>query len=212
LHLAILHSHPSFSFGRQQLLPPYSTAAAASAQELLPLSQPWRGAPCSFFLAQQQPSALPAPPPGERLQQGVVFLRGRPATLWVELLQRFPLLSMAWASSDPWRPPPLLLPQASRRLLLLPVHSAPFTFGRVPCIATRSPWLHRAQGIFSGSKLEQVACRRPWPTSTSLSMASKFPAPSSSIQKQQPCAAPLSELGPSLLFPMTSAPVFLSQP
>ncbi|XP_020406695.1 uncharacterized protein [Zea mays] len=34
---------------------------------------------------------------------------------------------MAWASSDPWRPPPLLLPQASRRLPLLPGHSAPFS-------------------------------------------------------------------------------------
>jgi hypothetical protein len=31
-----------------------------------------RSAPCSFSLAQQQPSALPAPP-GERLQQGAIF-------------------------------------------------------------------------------------------------------------------------------------------
>jgi hypothetical protein len=55
---------------------------------------------------------------------------------------------------------------------------------------------------------------QPWRPSlrTSLSMASEFPAPSSSIQKQQPCAAPLSELAPSLLFPMTSAHVSLSQP
>jgi hypothetical protein len=34
LHLAILHSHPSISFSRQQLLPPCSTATAARAQEL----------------------------------------------------------------------------------------------------------------------------------------------------------------------------------
>jgi hypothetical protein len=48
-------------------------AASSPASMAWRLCSPSRSAPCSFSLAQQQPSALPAPPPGERLQQGVVF-------------------------------------------------------------------------------------------------------------------------------------------
>jgi hypothetical protein len=63
----------------------------------------------------------------------------------------------------------------------------------------------------SPSKTRRSGTSQPWRPSlrTSLSMASEFPAPSSSIRKQQPYAAPLSELAPSLLFPMTSAPISL---
>jgi hypothetical protein len=104
-----------------------------------------------FFLPRQQ-------------QQGTVLLSMAPR----------PAPSPApWASSDPWCPPPLLLPQASRRLPLLPVLGAPLcftpwhwhSFSRLPCSSLPSqgtPRFSRPQPWRpSPSSFPQPASRRP---------------------------------------------------
>jgi hypothetical protein len=91
------------------------------------LGQPWR--------------PLLLLPPAARSQRPSIFP------------QRFPLLSMAWASSDPWRPPPLLLPQASRHLPLLPARSsshgaASLLHGEQQLVHLSLPWRFPLRAAF----------------------------------------------------------------
>jgi hypothetical protein len=128
--LEIFHSHPSIfpsrHFFSPWFLPPRAAGRAQRARR-----RPWRGTSALPLAAPPAPSpshsSSRAPSLLLLLASGCSRESSSPWSASNRAPQRFPLLSMAWASSDPWRPPPLLLPQASRRLPLLPGHSAPFS-------------------------------------------------------------------------------------
>jgi hypothetical protein len=145
LHLAILHSHPSFSFSRQQLLPPCSTAAAASTQELLPLGQPWRSA--------SDPSS------SHRSS------RARPSLHFSS--RCFPLravFSVVFNLQQPWHSAPMQqshLPQAGEQELFPLVAELPPTAGLVSLPRLLPAWMSSISAAAEHLHSHGVPCPSP---------------------------------------------------